>query len=157
MHPFLTHYLTLGNPCLATGTSGAWNSFTGNSGGWTPVAFDLTDYVDDGGVDIKISYVTDPAAAGIGAFVDDTRVVTNAGVVDADGFEEGTPRLWTIEAEPEGSPPNASNFQFAGTLVEVAASVTTERSVLLGYGIEQLATPAEQADVLGRIMQHLLS
>ncbi len=157
MHPFLTHYLTLGNPCLATGTSGAWNSFTGNSGGWTPVAFDLTDYVDDGAVDIKISYVTDPAAAGIGAFVDDTRVVTNAGVVDTDGFEEGTPRLWTIEAEPEGSPPNASNFQFAGTLVEVAASVTTERSVLLGYGIEQLATPAEQADVLGRIMQYLLS
>jgi hypothetical protein len=28
--------------------------------------------------------------------------------------------------------------------------------VLLGYGIEQLATPAEQADFVGRIMQHLL-
>ena len=53
--------------------------------------------------------------------------------------------------------PTPGNFQFAGTLVEVAASVTTERSVLLGYGIEQLATPAEQADVLGRIMQYLLS
>jgi hypothetical protein len=36
--------------------------------------------------------------------------------------------------------------------VEAAASVTTERSVLLGDGIEQLATPAEPADVLGRIM-----
>ena len=156
-HPFLTHYLTLGNPCANTGTTGSWNSFTGNSGGWTSVAFDLTDYVDDGAVDVKISYVTDPAVAGIGAFVDDTRVTTAGGAVfGADGFEADT-SLWTIEGEPEGSPPNSGNFQFAGTLVEVAASVTTEDSVLLGYGIEQLATPAEQADVLGRIMQYLLS
>ena len=42
-------------------------------------------------------------------------------------------------------------------LVEVAASVTTGDSVLLGFGIEQLATPAEQADVLGRIMEYLLA
>ena len=46
MHPFLTHYLTLGNPCLATGTTGAWNSFTGDSGGWTHVAFDLSAYAE---------------------------------------------------------------------------------------------------------------
>ena len=37
----------------------------------------------------------------------------------------------------------------------MASSVTTADSVLLGYGIEQLATPAERADVLGRIMQYL--
>jgi hypothetical protein len=29
--------------------------------------------------------------------------------------------------------------------------------VLLGYGIEQLATPAEQADFVGRIMEYLLA
>ncbi len=34
MHPFLAHYLTVQNPCLASGTSGAWNSFTGESDGW---------------------------------------------------------------------------------------------------------------------------
>ena len=45
---------------------------------------------------------------------------------------------------------------FSTLLVEVAASVTTEDSVLLGYGVEQLSTPAEQADILGRIMSHLL-
>ena len=73
-HPFLEHYLTRGNPCGNTGSTGAWNSFTGNSGGWQPVAFDLSDYVDDGAVDVKISYVTDGAVAGIGTFVDDTRV-----------------------------------------------------------------------------------
>ena len=114
------------------------------------MAFDLSAYVGRP-VDVKISYVTDPNTGGIGAFVDDTRVTTTAGVLDADGFE-GATSLWTLEGAPDGSAPNAGDFQFAGTLVEVAASVTTEDSVLLGYGIEQLATPAEQADVLGRIM-----
>ncbi|MET1041881.1 MAG: hypothetical protein ABWZ90_12645 [Acidimicrobiales bacterium] len=103
---------------------------------------------------MKISYVTDGAVAGIGAFVDDTRVTTNTGELDADGFE-GATSLWTIESEPEGSPPNTGNFRFAGALVVAAASVTTADSVLLGYGIEQLASPADQADVLGRIMQYL--
>jgi len=39
----------------------------------------------------------------------------------------------------------------------VASSVTTADSVLFGYGLEQLATPAERADVLGRTMSFLLS
>ena len=42
-------------------------------------------------------------------------------------------------------------------LVDIAAGVTTSDTVLLGYGIEQLATPAERADVLGRIMEYLLA
>ena len=155
MHPFLTHYLTPGNPCGTTGSTGGWNSFTGESGGWRDVAFDLSAYAA-GSVDVKISYVTDPNTGGIGTFVDDTHVVTNAGELDADGFESD-PGLWTVEGAPAGSAPNSGDFQFAGTLVEVAASVTTEDSVLLGYGIEQLATPAEQADVVGRIMEYLLA
>ena len=138
---------------MSPASAGSWNSFTGDSGGWTQVAFDLSAYAE-GAVDVKISYVTDGAVAGIGAFVDDTRVTTNAGVLDADGFEAPT-SLWTIESEPAGSPPNTGNFQFAGALVVAAASVTTADSVLLGYGIEQLASPADQADVLGRIMQYL--
>jgi Zinc carboxypeptidase/Immune inhibitor A peptidase M6 len=155
MHPFLLNYLTPGNPCGTTGLTGEWNSFTGDSGGWQQVAFDLSAYAT-GSVDVKISYVTDPGAGGIGVFVDDTRLTTTAGTIDADGFET-EPSLWTIEGEPEGSPPNQGNFVFSTVLVEVAASVTTEDSVLLGYGIEQLATPAEQADILGRIMAYLLA
>ena len=60
------------------------------------------------------------------------------------------------EGAPAGSPGNQGDFVISTVLVEVAASVTTEDSVLLGHGIEQLATPAEQADVLGRIVDHLL-
>jgi hypothetical protein len=77
-------------------------------------------------------------------------------VLDADGFE-GPTSLWTIQGAPEGSAPNQGDFVISTVLVEVAASVTTADTVLLGFGIEQLATPAEQADVLGRIVQYLLA
>jgi hypothetical protein len=155
MHPFLTHYLTRANPCLSTGSSGSWNAITGESGGWQEVAYDLSAFAM-GAVDVSISYVTDPGSGGIGVFVDDTRVTTTGGVLDADGFE-GPTSLWTIQGAPAGSGPNQGDFVISTVLVEVAASVTTADSVLLGFGIEQLATPAEQADVLGRIMQYLLA
>ena len=154
MHPFLTTYLTPGDPCTPT-SPGSWNALTGNSAGWQDVAFDLSAYAG-GAVDVKISYVTDPASGGIGVFVDDTRITAGGAVRDADGFETDDPPLWTIEGTPAGSDPNLGDWVFSTVLVEVAASVTTEDSVLLGYGIEQLATPAEQADVLGRIMSYLL-
>jgi hypothetical protein len=157
MHPFLLHYLTPGNPCGTTGTTGQWNRLTGESGGYQQVEYDLSAYAG-GSVDLKISYVTDPAAGGIGVFVDNTRITTGGGttVVDSDGFE-GPTSLWTVEGAPAGSPGNQGDFQITTVLVEVAASVTTGDTVLLGYGIEQLATPAERADILGRIMEYLLA
>ncbi|MGH9135338.1 MAG: M14 family zinc carboxypeptidase [Ilumatobacteraceae bacterium] len=155
MHPFLTHYLTGGNPCASTGDTGAWNAITGDSGGWQPVAFDLSAFAG-GSIDVSISYVTDPASGGIGVFVDDTRVTAGGAVLDADGFE-GPTSLWTVAGAPAGSPGNQGDFAISTVLIEVAASVTTADSLLLGFGIEQLATSAEQADVLGRIMQYLLA
>ena len=156
MHPFLEHYLTLDQPlCQSSGTTGAWNSFTGDSGGWTQVRADLAAYAGQS-VDLKISYVTDPASGGIGVFVDDTHITTTAGDLDADGFETD-PSLWTPEGAPPGSAPSAAEFVISTTLIEVAAGVTTADTVLLGYGIEQLATPAERAEVLGRIMEYLLA
>jgi Immune inhibitor A-like, MAM domain len=123
--------------------------------GWTNVRADLSAYAG-GSVDLKISYVTDPASGGIGVFVDDTRITTTGGTLDADGFETD-PSLWTPEGAPAGSPPSAAEFVISTALVDIAAGVTTSDTVLLGYGIEQLATPAERADVLGRIMEYLLA
>ncbi|WP_067640109.1 immune inhibitor A domain-containing protein [Actinomadura latina] len=88
MHPFLGHYLTGGNPCGNTGTSGRWNAFTGNSNGWVPAAFDLSAYAGKK-IEVSISYVSDPATGGTGLFVDDTRLTTSAGQLDAEGFETG--------------------------------------------------------------------
>ena len=74
-HPFLLHYLTPGDTaCTASGTTGAWNSMTGNSGGWQEANFDLSAYAGQQ-VEVSISYVTDPSTGGIGVVVDDTALV----------------------------------------------------------------------------------
>ncbi len=78
LHPNLAAYLTLGDPCTPT-APGAWNAFTGDSGGWQPVRFDLSAYAGQQ-VEIVISYVTDPVTGGTGVIVDDTRLTTTAGV-----------------------------------------------------------------------------
>jgi hypothetical protein len=151
-HPFLTHYLTPGDPCTNTGTSGSWNAMTGDSGGWKQGTFDLSAFAGKQ-VEVSISYVTDPASGGVGAFVDDTAIVVGGAVTQAEGFETGL-GAWSLPGPPAGSPPGAGDFKRSQALV--SAAVTTRDTVLLGFGIEQLATPAAQADVLGRAVRYLL-
>jgi hypothetical protein len=151
-HPFLTHYLTPGDPCTNTGTSGSWNAMTGDSGGWKQGTFDLSAFAGKQ-VEVSISYVTDPASGGVGAFVDDTAIVVGGAVTQAESFETGL-GAWSLPGPPAGSPPGAGDFKRSQALV--SAAVTTRDTVLLGFGIEQLATPAAQADVLGRAVRYLL-
>jgi hypothetical protein len=159
LHPFLRHYLSPGRPCGATGTTGSWNAFTGESGGWVDAAFDLSAY-SGRPVDVKVSYVTDQVDAGvgggIGVFVDDTRLTVDGATVEADGFEADG-GAWAVEGPPAGSPPGIhGNFVIARELIPVAASVATDDTAVLGFGIESLATPAERAAVLGRVLEPLL-
>jgi len=152
-HPFLTHYLTPGDAaCTNTGTSGSWNSMTGNSGGWQQATFDLSAYAGKQ-VEVSISYVTDPNTGGVGVFVDDTQVVVGGAVTQSEGFETGL-GAWSLPGPPPGTAPGGGNFRRSESLV--SASVSTDDTVLLGFGVEQLATPAEQADVLGRAVRYLL-
>jgi hypothetical protein len=89
-------------------------------------------------------------------FVDDTRLTVNGAAVEADGFEADG-GAWAVEGPPAGSPPGIhGNFAIAGELIPVAASVATDDTALLGFGIESLATPAERAQVLGRVIKPLL-
>ena len=86
-------------------------------------------------------------------FVDDTRLTVNGAAVEADGFEADG-GAWAVEAPPAGSPPGIhGNFAIAGELIPVAASVATDDTALLGFGIESLATPARQADLLGHVIE----
>jgi hypothetical protein len=152
-HPFLSHYLTLGDPCTNSGTSGQWNAFTGDSGGWQQVSFDLSAYAGKQ-VEVSISYVTDPATGGVGAFVDDTAIVVGGAVTEAEGFETGL-GAWTLPGPPAGTGPGGGFFQRSQSLLSSAA-VSTNDTVLLGFGVEQLATPAERAEVLGKAVRSLL-
>jgi hypothetical protein len=141
LHPFLRHYLGGAN-CTAAGTSGSWNSFTGSTQGWKQVAIDLSAYAGQQ-VEVSIAYVTDPGGGGVGAFVDDTRFTTTSGTVWADGFE-GATSGWSVTGPPAGSPPNAANFEIGLTPPEFFAGTSTDDTLLLGFGLEQVAAPADR-------------
>ncbi|MGK5110722.1 MULTISPECIES: M14 family zinc carboxypeptidase [unclassified Geodermatophilus] len=150
LHPFLGHYLTGGAPCTPTGTTGAWNRITGTSAGWQEVRFDLSAYAG-GQVEVAISYVTDPFIGGAGVFVDRTRVTIGGTEVEPEAFETGL-GPWATPGAPAGSPGNADDFQRAQS--QVGAAITTDDTVLLGFGIEQVPA-ADRVTLLGGIVQHL--
>jgi len=124
---------------------------TGSSGGLQQVGFDLSAYAGQQ-VEVVVSYVTDPASGGVGVFVDDTRL-TVGGTTTSEGFETGL-GAWSVPGAPEGSPGNASDFRRAQTLVGPA--VATPDSVLLGFGVEQVADPAEREALLGAAVRSLV-
>jgi hypothetical protein len=151
LHPFLRHYFS-GPGCTAPGTTGEWNSITGNTGGWTNVAYDLTEFLGQE-VELSISYVTDPITGGVGAFVDDTSVVVD-GVESADGFEGATSE-WAPAARPAGSPATPGRWLITEQL-DVFGGTSTEDTLLLGFGLEQLETPAQRADIVERALDGLI-
>ncbi len=154
-HPFLANYLTGGDPCTPTGLTGEWNAFTGNSGGWQQVAFDLSAYAGSQ-VEVSVSYVTDPGTGGVGVFVDDTRVVVGGVTTESEGFEAGL-GAWSVPGAPADSPGNRNDFTVSTGLVPPAqAAIATEDTVLLGFGLEQVADEADRDDLIGRVMSYLL-
>jgi hypothetical protein len=152
LHPFLGHYLG-GPTCTAPGTSGTWNSITGSTDGWKQVAYDLSGFAG-GQVEVSLSYVTDPGTGGVGAFVDDTRIVVN-GVTDADGFE-GETSSWTVAGAPAGSPENSGNWVIGPGLLNFFAGTSTDDTLLLGFGLEQLATDADRRELLQQALAGLM-
>jgi hypothetical protein len=152
LHPFLRHYIG-GADCTGQGTSGTWNTITGSTGGWKQVAYDLSGFAGKQ-VEVSISYVTDPNTGGVGAFVDDTRIVAD-GTTTSDGFE-GVTSAWTPGGPPAGSPPSQGGWSIGERLVNFYAGTSTADTLLLGFGLEQLATDAERADLLKRALGGLM-
>ena len=152
VHPQLLHYLTITNPCTPTGTTGEWNALTGSTGGWIPVSYDLSAYAGQQ-VELVVSYVTDPGTGGLGVVFDDTKLVTTAGVSEAEGFETGL-GAWTVLGSPESSPDNASDWERAEGLAKLVSAVTTPDTIIFGFGLEQLDSDAARADVVARILAH---
>jgi zinc carboxypeptidase/immune inhibitor InhA-like protein len=153
LHPFLRNYLG-GADCRAPGPNGGtWNSFTGSTNGWYLATIDLSAYAGKQ-VEISIAYVTDPGGGGVGAFVDDTKLVTSAGTVWADGFE-GATSGWSVTGPPAGSPPNAMNFEIGLTPPEFFAGTSTNDTLLLGFGLEQITAPADRSKLVKQALSGL--
>ncbi|MBT2504460.1 immune inhibitor A [Streptomyces sp. ISL-98] len=153
-HPFLKHYLTLeAGGCRATGTSGAWNSFTGSSGGWKQVSFDLSAYAGKK-VELSLSSITDPGSGGRGVFVDDARLTVGGADKESEGFETSL-GAWTVPGAPAGSPAAGGDWARSGELFKSYAAVTTHDTVLFGFGLEHVPGAGDRSALIGKALSSL--
>lgn len=153
-HPWLEHYLTLSDDgCTATGTTGQWNSLTGASGGWRQVEFDLSAYAGKS-VDVSIAYVTDPGSGGRGVLADEASLVVGSTVTGTEGFETSL-GAWRVAGPPAGSPAVLKDWARTGTLFQTYGAVTTDDTVLLGFGLEHLTEPAARAALVRQALRAL--
>ncbi|MFK0116067.1 M14 family zinc carboxypeptidase [Streptomyces sp. NPDC090994] len=153
-HPWLEHYLTLTDDgCAATGTTGSWNALTGSSGGWRQVSFDLSAYAGKS-VEVSISYVTDPGTGGRGVLADEASLVVDGTAAGTEGFEASL-GVWRVPGPPEGSPAASRDWTRTGTLFRTYGAVTTDDTVLLGFGLEHLTSAAGRTALLGTALSAL--
>ncbi|MER7401408.1 M14 family zinc carboxypeptidase [Streptomyces sp. NPDC000070] len=153
-HPWLKHYLTLSDDgCTATGSTGSWNSLTGASGGWRQVEFDLSAYAGKT-VEVSISYVTDPGTGGHGVLADDASLVVGGTAKETEGFETSL-GAWKAAGPPAGSPAVLKDWTRTGALFQTYGAVTTDDTVLLGFGLEHVATAADRAALMRKALASL--
>ncbi|MFC8104130.1 M14 family zinc carboxypeptidase [Streptomyces sp. NPDC057363] len=153
-HPWLEHYLTLSDDgCAATGTTGRWNSLTGSSGGWRQAEFDLSAYAGKS-VEVSIAYVTDPGSGGRGVLADEASLVVGGTATGTEGFETAL-GAWQVSGPPAGSPAVLKDWTRTGTLFQTYGAVTTDDTVLLGFGLEHLTDPAARAALLRQALRAL--
>ena len=156
LHPQLHHYQTL-NPdgtCSPTGTTGAWHAATGASNGVETWNIDLSAYAGQQ-VEVAITYATDWFTGDLGLFLDDTTVTLNGAVAAETSFEDGLGG-WTVPGAPEGSAPNAHDWERVGLVVQVASIIATDDTLLYGFGFEGVETEAQRNEVMARSMVHLI-
>jgi Zinc carboxypeptidase len=152
LHPHLEHYVTFdGTTCTNGGSTGEWNSASGNSSGWQEWEIDLSAWAGET-VEVSIAYASDWAVQNLGAFVDDVTLPDGTST----SFEDDLGG-WEVTGPPEGSGPNANNWvRTTSSGFPVGASITTPDSILMGFGFEGISTQAERDAVMGRALEHLL-
>jgi len=154
-HPDLNNYLTVANPCLPTGATGEWHAFTGDSGGWTDAAIDLSAYAGSV-VEVSISYITDPGSGGIGVFIDDAFVTVDGVAGAVNGFEDGFGDF-VVSGPPASSPGNAIDWITSPALFDQPAAIAvTEDTVTYGFGFEAITTAEGRASAMAEVLAHLL-
>ncbi|MFJ2833432.1 M14 family zinc carboxypeptidase [Streptomyces sp. NPDC087263] len=153
-HPALTRYLTLGSTaCTPTGTSGSWNSFTGASDGWQEVNFDLSAYAGKT-VEVSLSYITDPGSGGHGVLADNATVVIGGTAGPVEGFETSL-GAWSVPGPPAGSPAVIKDWGLSGELFKTYGAITTDDTVLLGFGLEHVTAAADRTALVGKALAAL--
>ena len=115
----------------------------GDSEGYEEWDVDLTPWAGMQ-VDIAIAYVQDPGWGGVGVAVDDVRVVRDGTVVDTEDFENGLGD-W-----------HADGFALHGTGIAEGLGIATSRSILWGFGLENVVGADSRKRLLGDALERLL-
>jgi len=158
LHPFLASYQTknpAGTACTPTGTSGEWWGATGNSGGWKLWESDIPAEYLGKDVEVAITVATDPGTQGLGAWIDQTSLETDAGQAFATSFEDGDGD-WTRPGPPAGTVKTVTGWTREGSAGFVeGAAVTTEDTVYTGFGLEKITSPEGRVAILRDAFEHL--
>ncbi|HSK25978.1 MAG TPA: M14 family metallopeptidase [Jiangellales bacterium] len=152
LHPWLERYQ--GADCSGSNqeTGGEWNAASGRSAGWEEWSIDLSDYAGSQ-VEVAISYASDWAVQGLGAFVDYVQVSTEPGV---ESFETGL-GAWTVPGPPEGSSANANDWNRTQSVgLEEGAAVATARTLFFGFGLEGITGADQREAVMRRSLEYLI-
>jgi hypothetical protein len=150
LHPWLERYQ--GADCSGTGTNAEWNAASGRSAGWEEWTIDLSDYAGSE-VEVSISYASDWAVQGLGAFVDYVEVSTEAGV---ESFETGL-GAWSVSGPPPGSASNPNNWERTESVgFEEGAVVSTDDTLFFGFGLEGITGADSRTAVMDKSLDFLL-
>lgn len=152
LHPWLERYQ--GADCSGSnaGTGGEWHAVSGRSAGWEEWEIDLSAYAGRV-VEVAISYASDWAIQGLGAFVDHVAVSTEPGV---ESFESGLGD-WSVTGPPEGSDANPNDWQRTQSVgFEEGAATATGDTLYFGFGFEGIATPGSRAAVMDKSLHYLV-
>ncbi len=105
-------------------------------------------------MDVSIAYVTDPGSGGRGVLADEASLVVGSTATGTEGFETSL-GAWRVSGPPAGSPAVLKDWARTGTLFQTYGAVTTDDTVLLGFGLEHLTEPAARAALVRQALRAL--
>jgi Zinc carboxypeptidase len=150
LHPWLEQYQ--GADCSGAG----WNAHSGRSAGWEPWSIDLDAYAGKN-IEISISYASDWAVQGLGAFVDTVQLPGEP----LESFETGI-GAWTTPGPPPGSDPNPNDWFRTESLGFEEGAIVSETpleadftTLYFGFGLEGVDGAAARGDLMGRSLDFL--
>jgi hypothetical protein len=117
------------------------------------VSFDLSAYAGKT-VEVSLSYITDSSSGGHGVLADEASLVVGGTAVETEGFETAL-GAWHVAGPPAGSPAVLKDWARTGTLFSTYGAVTTDRTVLLGFGLEHLTSAAGRTALIGKALNAL--
>ena len=104
---------------------------------------------------MSISYVTDPGTGGIGAFVDDTRLDDRRHDESAPTGSRAPRATGRSPGRPRAARGTLGDWELGATKLDLFSGTATDDTLLLGFGLEQVAAPADRTKLVKQALSGL--